>query len=169
MQDSELNESASRLRFLPVGLNVQGQRCVVVGGGSVGTRKVGTLMRAGAKVTVVSPAVGPDLAGEIEAGRVHWVRGVFCRQHVDDAFLVVAATDDQTLNAEITRLAIERGALACDASSAERSEVIFGALLTEDDLTIAVFTDGRDPARARRTRDRIAEQMAAHRDPPEER
>ena len=43
------------LRFLPVGLNVRGRRCVVVGGGNVGTRKVGNLARAGADVTVVAP------------------------------------------------------------------------------------------------------------------
>jgi siroheme synthase-like protein len=134
----------------------------------VGTRKVGTLTRAGAKVTVVSPTVSPDLAGEIEAGHLHWVQGEFSKQHLDDAFLVIAATDDQTLNAEITRLAIECGVLACDASSAERSEVIFGALLTDDEVTIAVFTDGRDPARARRTRDRIAEQLAGQRERPPE-
>ena len=51
---------------------------------------------------------------------------------------------------------VQSNALVCDASSAERSQVIFGALLEGADVTIAVFTGGRDPARAKRTRDRIA-------------
>jgi siroheme synthase-like protein len=159
-QGFQTDDSPDRLRFLPVGLNVHGKDCLVVGGGSVGTRKVGTLTRAGALVTVVSPDVSADLAGQVETGRIRWVKDRFCEKHLGDAFLVVAATDNQTLNADITRLAAQRGMLACDASSAERSDVIFGALLTDDDLTVAVFTDGHDPARARRTRDRIAQLMS---------
>jgi siroheme synthase (precorrin-2 oxidase/ferrochelatase) len=53
--------------------------------------------------------------------------------------------------------------LACDASSAERSQVIFGALLQRDELTVAVFTDGNDPAHARQTRDQIADLLARER------
>ena len=50
----------------------------------------------------------------------------------------------------------ERGVLTCDASSAERSEFIFGALHRGNGLAVAVFTDGADPSLARNTRDRIA-------------
>ena len=51
-------------------------------------------------------------------------------------------------------------ALSCDASSSEATELIFGALLEDEGLVVAVFTDGRDPARARRWRDRIAAFLA---------
>ncbi len=150
------SDSPDMLRFLPVGLSVQGKNCLVVGGGSVGTRKVRTLMRAGAIVTVISPTVTEGLAEQINTGRVRWVQDSFREELLGNAFLAVAATDDEVLNASVVRLADRRGALACDASSAERSQVIFGALLASDDATIAVFTDGRDPAQSRRTRDRIA-------------
>ena len=80
------------LRFLPVGLDVRGRRCLIVGGGAVGTRKAGALQRAGAAVTVVSPKLTPQLAGEAEAGRVRWVAEAFRAEHVGGAFLVVAAT-----------------------------------------------------------------------------
>ena len=144
------------LRFLPVGLNVRGKRCLVVGGGGVGSRKVLTLARAGADVTVVSPSVGEELAELAAAGRICWLKESFQPAHLQRAFLVVAATDDEALNARIVRLALPQSPLVCDASSAGRSEVIFGALLSHGNATVAVFTDGRDPAEARRTRDRIA-------------
>jgi len=150
-------DRSDNLRYLPVGLDVQGRNCIVVGGGNVGTRKVHTLVRAGAVVLVVSPSVTDELAAEIEAGRARWVKDSFQESHLGDAFLAVAATDDKDLNATIIQAAAERGALVCDASSAERSQVIFGALHTTEDATIAVFTDGRDPSHARKTRDRIAE------------
>jgi len=59
------------------------------------------------------------------------------------------------LNASLVEAAGRRGVLVCDASSAERSQVIFGALHQGDGFTVAVFTDGRDPSLARNTRDRI--------------
>ena len=155
----------SNLRFLPVGLDVQDKKCLVVGGGSVGARKVSNLVRAGAKVTVVSPTVTESLGDQIESGSATWVQESFRGEHLDGVFFVVAATDNQTVNANIVSCAGKCGALVCDASSAERSQVIFGALHQgEDGVTVAVFTDGRDPAEARRARDRIAKSMGQDRE-----
>ncbi len=156
-------DSSGPMRFLPIGIDVRGKVCLVVGGGDVGTRKAVALVQAGAAVTVVSPVVTAELAEQIQAGRIGWVEGQFRDGHLSGVFLAVAATDDDALNAMIVSLAEERGALVCDASSAERSQVIFGALLESDDTTIAVFTDGRNPAQARRTRDQIARFIAAER------
>ena len=154
------HDCSAKLRFLPVGLDVQGKCCLVVGGGDVGTRKVLTLIRAGAVVTVISPTLTDELTEQVAAGRVRWVMDTFQQEHLGGELLVVAATDDQTLNATVARHAVQCGSLVCDASSAERSQVIFGALLPRDDVTVAVFTDGRDPAKARQTRDRIADLIA---------
>ena len=151
-------EATDGPRFLPVGLDVRGRRCLVVGGGAVGTRKSLTLARAGASVTVVSPTVTDELTELIDAGRIHWVRDAFRNAQVRGVFLAVAATDDAAHNAAVVQAAVDEGALVCDASSVERSGVIFGALLEEDDVTIAVFTGGKDPSRARSTRDEIAKQ-----------
>lgn len=148
--------SKQNLRYLPLGIDVTDRKCVVVGGGAVGTRKVQTLVKTAADVMVVSPEVTDELAGLIRAYDIRWVREPFRDAHLQGAFLVVAATDDEGLNREISDLASRRGALVNEASSAEHSPAIFGALLEHDDVTVAVFTDGRDPSQARDTRDRIA-------------
>ena len=148
------------LTFLPVGLDVRGKHCFVVGGGDVGTRKALTLARAGASVTVICPTATAQLAEQIEAGRIRWVNESFREEHLTGAFLVVAATDDKALNAAVGQVADKCGALICDASSAQRSQVIFAASLHRDDVTVAVLTDGRDPTLARQTRDRIARLLA---------
>jgi siroheme synthase-like protein len=147
---------AHPLRFLPVALDLRGRPCVVVGGGAVGTRKAVTLARAGGVVTVVAPVGSEALAQAAEGGTVRWLREPVRDDHLTGAFLVVAATDDAALNAGITRRAMGNGALACDASAGDASPVIFGALLERAEATIAVFTDGQAPARARDTRDAIA-------------
>ena len=155
------------MRFLPLGLDLHDRPCLVVGGGPIGTRKVRSLLDAGARVTVVSPEVTPELAAEIRDGRVRWSEEPFRPDHLDGARLVVVATDDPAANALAAEHARVRGALLCDATSGERSDVIFGALHDDDGVTIAAFTDGRDPGRARATRDRIAGWIREHdgRDP----
>ena len=150
------DRSGHALRFFPLGLDVRDRDCLVVGGGAVGTRKALTLAGAGAAVTVVAPAVTPELAERIADGNVQWREAAFEAAHVDGTLLVVAATDDAAVNDAVVRAAAQAGALTCDASSSRRSQVIFGALLEDEGTTIAVFTDGRDPGRARRKRDEIA-------------
>lgn len=114
----------------------------------------------------MSPAVTDTLAAQLESDRVRWIRGQFREEHLEGVFLVVAATDDEMLNANIVESATRRGILVCDASSADRSQIIFGALhRVEQNVTIAVFTDGRDPAEARRTRDRVAGLLDSDRTP----
>jgi siroheme synthase-like protein len=144
------------LQFLPVGIDVRGKPCLVVGGGAVGTRKVRTLARTGADVTVVSLTVTEELQALIERGDVRWIQCPYRADHATGAFLAVAATDDPRLNAAVVDQARHAGALACDASSGNGSQLIFGALFESDGATIAVFTDGKDPAHARRTRDHLA-------------
>ena len=158
------SDSQRELRFLPVGLSVGGKPCLVVGGGSVGVRKVRSLLRAGADVTLVSPAVTEALAALAGSGAIQWVAHEFALEHLSGAFLVVAATNDDQLNASIVEGATQRGSLACDASSAERSQVIFGALLDAEGATLAVFTDGHDPARARDIRNRIGNTLKEQRE-----
>jgi len=148
------------LRFLPVALDVREAPCLVVGGGAVGTRKVTTLTRAGARVAVVSPEISKEIATLIDDGRVRWYRAAFDPKLVDGAFLVVAATDDAAVNASVVEAAKHRGILVCDASDADRSVVTFGALLQRDGATIAVFSGGRDPAHARDVRDLIGQLLS---------
>jgi siroheme synthase-like protein len=151
-----VSAGSESLRFLPVGLDLRGRRCLVVGGGVIGTRKALTLASCGANVTVVAPEVTSALAEAAATGTLRHLATCFEAEHLTRAFLVVAATDDDELNEAVATAAADVGALVCDASSAGRSQVTFGAMLRRDDATVAVFTDGRDPAHARRTRDRIA-------------
>jgi precorrin-2 dehydrogenase/sirohydrochlorin ferrochelatase len=164
-----MDTPAGAPRFFPVGIDLRGKPCLIVGGGNVGTRKATTLVHAGAEVTVVAPQVTDELAGLISENSLRWIQDVFRQEHLPGVFLAVAATDDDDTNAAVIRAALENHALACDASSAERSQLIFGAMLERDDVTIAVFTDGRDPATARRTRDQLADLISQdHKSKPHE-
>ena len=58
------------MKYLPVFLKLEGRPCLVVGGGKVAARKVTMLLRAGAKVSLVAPALCDDLEKLRESGRI---------------------------------------------------------------------------------------------------
>jgi len=157
--------SRRNMKYLPVGLDIRDRKCLVVGGGKIGTRKVRNLTRAGGQVMLVSPEATEELARMAASGEILWRREGFREDHLHGAFLAVAATDDEGLNARLVDRAKKLGILVCDASSEERSQLIFGALHEGEGIMVSVFTDGEDPSRARKTRDRIAAFLSGGQEP----
>lgn len=75
---------------------------LVVGGGTVASRKAAVLIDAGARVRVVAPEVSDALRALASAGRVRLIERRYERGDIGDAHLVVAATDDRAVNAAVT-------------------------------------------------------------------
>jgi len=93
-------------QLYPAFLNLEEKPCLVVGGGAVGEHKALALIDSGALVTVVSPAVTERLRNE---GRVNWTERHFDEGDLEDKVLVVAATDNDQVNAQIVDASRARG------------------------------------------------------------
>lgn len=145
------------LAYYPSFLNIQGKRCVVVGGGKVALRKVKALLDCGANVTVVSPALHRDLAQLAEAGTISLIHRDYTPGDLKDAFLTIAATTESDTNQKIANEARRRKILVNVATSAEQSDFIVPSYLRRGDLTIAISTAGTSPALARKIRTRLEE------------
>jgi len=156
-----MGENGPPRTFLPMALAVDGCACLVVGGGAIGSRKVRTLCHFGGIVTVVAPAVSAAVTELVELGAVRWLPEAFRNEHLAGAALVVAATDQDHVNATVVAAARSLHIPVCDASSAARSDFIFGALLEGAEERIAVFTDGHRPGHARAVRDRLRSQIGS--------
>jgi hydroxymethylbilane synthase len=159
ISDNALARSAPPRQYLPLGVNVAGLRCLVVGGGRVGARKAETLAAAGAKVTVVSPAVADRLRPLIDDGTIEWLPAVYHRSQLPGCSLVIAATPDPAINLQIGSEAELHGVLSCVVSPGRHSRVIFPAVCSHDDVTVAVHTNGRDCLRSREVRDHIRQSL----------
>jgi uroporphyrin-III C-methyltransferase/precorrin-2 dehydrogenase/sirohydrochlorin ferrochelatase len=105
----------------PTGLRLQGRRVVVVGGGHVAQRRVPQLIAAGADVHVVSPRVTPAIEGLVGAGEATWLRRGFEPDDLDDAWYVVAATDDTEVNDRVSAVAEERRIFCVRSDDATRA------------------------------------------------
>lgn len=136
---------------------MQGKKVLIVGGGSVATRKAHRLLEAGSTVMTVALSVSPRMEALEAAGRIELSRRAYRTDDLDDIFLVVAATDLQDVNLRIAAEAKERGILVLVADAHEKGDCTFPALLRRGELEIAVSTGGRSPAFSAMVRDRIAE------------
>ncbi len=140
------------MKYYPVNLELRERRCVVVGGGRVAERKTLTLLEAGADVTVVSPALTPKLAALASSGKIQQVPTVFQESHLSGALLVIAATNDPTVNRTVAQLCHKKNILVNVAAPPEESSFIVPSVVERGDLVIAVSTSGASPALARSLR-----------------
>lgn len=143
-------------RPYPVGLLLDGRLVVVVGGGTVGQRRVAGLLAAGARVRLVSPAVGPSLEGSALTGELEWIAREYQPADLDGAWYAVAATDDPAVNAAVVAEAESAQIFCVRADDAARGSAWTPAVGRHDEVTVAVLSN-RDPQRSARVRDSVVE------------
>ncbi|WP_432822152.1 precorrin-2 dehydrogenase/sirohydrochlorin ferrochelatase family protein [Trichloromonas sp.] len=138
----------------PLQFQLNGRLCIVVGGGRVGLRKASGLLRAGARVRLITAAVAADLSLRQE---IEIIRRPYQEGDLAGAVLAFAATDDRQVNAAVAAEARRRHIPVNIADDPAASDFLLPATLLRGDLTIAVTTGGRSPALAAQVRDQLAE------------
>lgn len=141
--------------YLPLFIDMRGRLAVVIGGGPVAYRKTDQLLKAHARVLVVAPELGADLAALLELGRIEHLPQVFSPAQLEGAFLVIAATDVFETNVAVATAARQRNLLINVVDDAEHSGFIFPAIIDRSPLVVAVGTAGASPTLARRVRSQI--------------
>jgi siroheme synthase-like protein len=142
----------------PIALHGERISAVVIGGGSVGTRKALALASAGVRVRIVSPDVTAELNEAQRDGRVDIDRREYAAPCIEAATLVVAATDSRETNARIAVDAHSLGKLVNISDFPDEGNFHTMALHRSGDVTIAVSAGGV-PGAAARIRDAIAERF----------
>ena len=147
------------MRYYPVYLDIRDRNCLVVGGGSVGTRKVKTLLDCGGRVTVISLEVSAALDTLARSGRVELKERAYSQSDLEDVFLVIGATDDQDLNRRISSDAARQNLLCNIADRPEICNFILPSIVSRGDLTISISTAGQSPAMAKTLRKSLEQQF----------
>ncbi|GAB3272353.1 siroheme synthase CysG [Parahaliea aestuarii] len=141
--------------YLPVCLRLRGTPVLLVGAGTVATRKARLLLRAGARLTVVAPQASAELQSLLADADGEWRRVVYSNSAQDGQALVVAATPDAETNRAVYRDACERGIPVNVVDSPELCSFIFPAVIDRNPLLIAISSSGRSPVLARLVRRKI--------------
>jgi uroporphyrin-III C-methyltransferase/precorrin-2 dehydrogenase/sirohydrochlorin ferrochelatase len=134
------------LMFLPMGLNITGKRCLVVGGGPVAAHKCRILLDHGAKLRVVSISFTDEELWQ----QVEQIHSAYHPIHLSGALLVVAATNDHAVNRQIVQDCNAAGRLVLCADDPQLCDWSMPATLRRGAFSISFATDGLFPALAAR-------------------
>lgn len=141
----------------PIQLEIQDMPCVVVGGGSVAHRKVRSLIRAGACVTVISPALCDGLVALREEGAFRHVARNYEAGDEQQYRLVICATDAPCVNRHIAEAVRAAGGLVNVIDEPEAGNFTVPSQVSSEKLLLTISTGGISPAFSRMMRMELEE------------
>ena len=147
--------SDASMDYLPIFLDLRARRCLMVGGGEVAARKTDLLLEAGAAVQAAAPALGDAMQALVDAGRIGYRKGPFQESDLDGAQLVIAASDDRSVNARVAELCDDRSVPVNVVDDPALCRFIMPAIVDRSPVLAAVSTGGTSPVLARLMRGRL--------------
>ena len=141
----------------PIYLELEDAHAVVIGAGSVAARKAKTLVATGANVKVVARNIEPAFKELCEGLPIEIIQGDYSKEHLQDAFLVIAATDDNALNTEIFEDCQQLKILCNVVDVPHLCNFYVPAVIKRGDLHLAISTNGKCPAYAGHLRRKFQE------------
>lgn len=141
--------------YYPIFVEMRGRKVLLVGGGHVALEKIGKLVESEADVTVVAPALIPEVRSFIDDGRARLLEREFEPGDTAGAEVVFVATDNGAINREVADEARGRGLWVNAADDVENCDFILPGVARAGRITIATSTGGASPALARWLRERM--------------
>jgi precorrin-2 dehydrogenase / sirohydrochlorin ferrochelatase len=147
------------VNLFPLFLKLDQRKCLVVGAGTVALEKIESLLRCGARVTVVSPEAAPAVQKLSDRALVEWQARRFEPEDLAGVHLVIAATDDREVNQYVFEEASRRSILCNAVDDPPLCDFFCASIVERGDLQIAISTAGKSPALAQRLRREIDAQL----------
>lgn len=131
-------------------------KCVlVIGGGDVAERKIKLMLKAHADIRVVSPVFTDTLESLGKSQQIQLIRQDFEPDCLDEAWFVIAATDQVSVNTHIAHAAHARKLFVNVVDDPILSTVHIPAIVDRSPLMISISSSGSAPMIARHVRERI--------------
>jgi siroheme synthase-like protein len=144
------------MAYYPIFIELQDRRCLVIGGGREAQRKVEGLVAAGGRIDIISPALTEDLQRLLADGKIaSWQQRDYREGDVEGYEVVMVATDDGAVNAEVSAEGKRRRVWVNAADDTENCDFILPAVIRRGSITVAASTGGTSPALARRLREEL--------------
>jgi len=138
--------------YYPVFLSLKDKKTVIIGGGSVAERKVLSLLKSGADITVISPEITEKIGKEKLRKRIRHISRHYRKGDLRNAFLVIAATDSPVINDRVSKDAL---CLVNVVDTPDLCNFIVPSTMVRGPLTFAVSSSGVSPALSKSIRREI--------------
>jgi len=152
-------------RYFPVFIDLSQKKTIVIGGGTIATRRVNTLLQFTEKVTVIAPEVTPKLQELISTGLVTWERRSYssevCAKQLAEADMVIAATNRPEINLQVKKDCKEaekkvgHQILVSVIDDKELCDFFFPSIVQSEDIVVGISSGGNSPALTKQVRKSI--------------
>ena len=140
---------------LPIFINIRQRPCLVIGGGDIALRKINLLIKAQAKVDCLSPLFCEGIINLSKNGNVNLINKSFEPDDMKDYAIIIASTDDSSVNSLISQLAKQAKIPVNVVDSPELSSFIMPSIVDRSPVIIAVSSAGNAPVLARLIRAKL--------------
>lgn len=147
-------------RYYPIMLDITDKKCIVIGGGRVAVRKVTSLLAYNARITVISKSLCEGLK-KLQPD-IDWIERDYVPDDLDGAFIVFATTNDPIINQRVYNEAKVKDILVNVADDPDVCSFIVPSQVECGDLTIAISTNGKSPALAKKIREDLEKEYGDH-------
>lgn len=159
-QIAKTTENGKGNELFPVFFRMDKLHMVVIGGGLVGTEKVGAILKNSPSASI--HVVAPEISDEIVAwAKSHSGLKLFHKPYepkdIAGADLIIAATCIHVLNAQVQVDAKQQNILINVADTPDLCDFYLGSVVQKGDLKIAISTNGKSPTFAKRMRELLEE------------
>jgi len=141
--------------FLPVFMNLKQHDCLIVGGGEVATRKTSLLLDAHAHVLVLAPTLTDTMTEWLDKGQIRHETRDFVADDVRGKSLVIAATDDESVNQAVHSAATAVNIPVNVVDNPDLCTFIMPSIVDRSPVIAAISTGGASPVLARMIRSRL--------------
>lgn len=143
-------------KFFPVSIDLNNKNILVIGAGKIALRKVETLMSYNCNILVITKDILEEKFLELEKNnKIKILKNQeFEEKFLENIFLVIAATDNEVLNKNISQLCINKNILVNNITSKDDMNVRFASIYEKDDVQIAISANG-NPKKAVEIKNKI--------------
>lgn len=159
---NSLAVTAEGNQLFPIFLKLNQLRTVLIGGGFIGLEKLTAIVGNSqlAKVTVIARTFSSEIKLlALENDGVNLIEKSFEPTDLDNAQLVIAATNDNELNEIIVEAAHKRNLLVNIADKPALCDFYLGSIVQKGDLKLAISTNGKSPTVAKRLKEVLNESI----------
>ncbi|NDJ56052.1 uroporphyrinogen-III C-methyltransferase [Enterobacteriaceae bacterium 4M9] len=147
---------------LPIFCQLRNRTCLLVGGGDVAERKARLLLEAGARLIVNALDFSPQFDAWAQSGTLTLAPGTFDEALLDDCWLVIAATDDDTVNQQVSDAAETRRIFCNVVDAPKQASFIMPSIIDRSPLMVAISSGGTSPVLARLLREKLESLLPLH-------
>ena len=122
------------MAYFPMFVQLKNKKCLVIGGGRIALRKIEVLKDFEADVTVIAPEMIPQIR---QIDKIRRIFRTFMEEDFKEAELVVAATNDQKVNSEISKICMQRKIPVNAVDQKEDCSFIFPSYVKEGEVVDA--------------------------------